>query len=215
MTHLIDFDGINAAAPRNARSLLQTLLPGGKFRIRTRGTQTIISIGADLIQAKAAIGHGNFGAWLATEFGWSERSAQNYMQAAKVFPKSATVAELPPTAVYRLAAPSTPPSVRERVISRLEAGERPSGAEIIDLVAEAPAKKKQREALKRKSERRRIASKQQELRQAEEQAAEARIAARIVDKNDDAVRELIDNLRKILWAHGLVERAIADKRGAQ
>jgi putative DNA primase/helicase len=32
MTHLIDFDGINAAALRNARSLLQSLLPGGKFR---------------------------------------------------------------------------------------------------------------------------------------------------------------------------------------
>ena len=84
---------------------------------------SIISIGAKLRSVKAHLDHGQFGSWLSGEFGWSERTAQNYMRLAEVFgTKSETVAGLPPTLIYTLAAKSTPNEIREKVIADLEVG---------------------------------------------------------------------------------------------
>lgn len=44
--------------------------------------------GQELIAAKAQVGHGNWEKWLAAEFGWSDRAAQNYMQIARRFGNS-------------------------------------------------------------------------------------------------------------------------------
>jgi hypothetical protein len=47
------------------------------------------------------------------------------MRAAETFQtKTEAVADLPPTLVYKLAAPSTPRSIREKVVADLEAGRR-------------------------------------------------------------------------------------------
>jgi phage N-6-adenine-methyltransferase len=89
-----------------------------------RTAQDIIEIGQKLIEVKARLGHGLFGTWLRSEFEWSERTAQNFMNVAEVF-KSATVADLiPPKALYLLAASSTPEAVREEALQRAELGER-------------------------------------------------------------------------------------------
>ena len=51
-------------------------------RIRERVKKTvedIIDVGNDLLAVKEALPHGQFGPWLKAEFGWSERSAQNFM----------------------------------------------------------------------------------------------------------------------------------------
>src|SRR5262249_20671786 len=50
-------------------------------RIRERVKKTvagIIEVGNDLLAAKEALEHGRFGPWLKAEFGWSERTAQNF-----------------------------------------------------------------------------------------------------------------------------------------
>ena len=74
-----------------------------------RQSLSIVKIGIKLISVKTSLDHGHFGSWLRQEFGWSERTAQNYMRAAEVFEtKSETVAYLPASLIYRLAAPSTP-----------------------------------------------------------------------------------------------------------
>lgn len=110
-------------------------------RVRARHQRqiaTIIETGRDLISIKDKLEHGLFLAWLEAEFGMTRMSANRYMQAAEHFgSKCNTVLHLPPTAVYQLAAPSTPEPVREEVIQRLEAGERVPPEEIKALVANA------------------------------------------------------------------------------
>lgn len=110
-------------------------------RIRDLGrglTERIFTIGRDLDLAKALLGHGEFGPWLAAEFGWTERTAQRFLQVFTVLgAKSDTVSVLPPTAVYLLSAKSTSPAVREAIVTRIEAGERPSLAEIRSEVGTA------------------------------------------------------------------------------
>jgi Protein of unknown function (DUF3102) len=96
-------------------------------KIRTQKRQVIagiITIGKDLESLKERLGHGLFGEWLRREFGWHERTAQRFMQAAAVFgTKSDTVSDLSPTTLYLLSAKSTPEAIREKVIAKLEAGE--------------------------------------------------------------------------------------------
>ena len=48
-----------------------------------RHIEEAIKAGKRLIEVKAALPHGEFGKWLAAEFGMSERSARNYMSAAE------------------------------------------------------------------------------------------------------------------------------------
>lgn len=55
-----------------------------RIRERTqRGVLLFIENGRDLICVKKQMPHGYFGPWLKREFGWSERTAQNYMNAAE------------------------------------------------------------------------------------------------------------------------------------
>jgi hypothetical protein len=185
-------------------------------RIRERGTATIIATGAELMEIKARLkaelAHGHFGNWLKAEFGWTERTAQNYMQAAAVFAsKSETVSDLPPAVIYKLASKTTPPAVREAVIGRLAGGDRPTKAEIIDLVAAARQEAKieklppnQRVAVRRKAADKRQsferARRQQDLRLAEEAEAKQRVVALLLHELDrDRLLELTADFQKIVF----------------
>lgn len=93
--------------------------------------RSLLVIGDKLNLAKDLLGHGQFGPWLRAEFGWSERTAQRLMAATDAFGiKNDTVSALGPTAIYALSAPSTPAAVREAIVARVEAGEKPALAEI-------------------------------------------------------------------------------------
>ncbi len=117
-------------------------------RIRERVKKTvedIIEVGNDLLAVKEALPHGQFLPWLKAEFGWSERSAQNFMGVAEQF-KSAKIADLPiqPSAAYLLAAPSVPNEAREKAVEKAEAGEEITFATATEIVAEARKKKRPR-----------------------------------------------------------------------
>lgn len=88
-----------------------------------RAAQNIVEIGERLIAVKHRLGHGKFGAWLTAEFDWSERTADNMMNVSRRF-KSANFADLSiaPSALYLLAAPSTPEPVREAFIDSAKNG---------------------------------------------------------------------------------------------
>jgi hypothetical protein len=90
-------------------------------RVRSRlqrSTEDILAIGADLIRAKALVGHGGFGAWIDAEFSLSRRSAEMFMAAARRFgSRSEGVSHLPAGAVLELSAPSIPDELVERVLS--------------------------------------------------------------------------------------------------
>ena len=118
-------------------------------RIRERLTKTLedlIEVGSDLLAVKEALDHGQFGAWLRSEFGWAERTARNFMSVAERFGKSARVAELTidPTAAYLLAAPSAPDEARQTAVERAEAGERVTTAVAKEILAETRKKRPRR-----------------------------------------------------------------------
>jgi hypothetical protein len=117
-------------------------------RIRDRvkkAVEDIIEVGNDLLAVKEALPHGQFLPWLRSEFGWSERSAQNFMSVAEKF-KSAKIADLSiqPSAAYFLAAPSIPDEARERAVEKAEAGEEITIAAAKEIVAEARKKRRPR-----------------------------------------------------------------------
>ena len=70
-----------------------------------RETTDIIGIGNLLVEAKDHLKHGKWLPWLKKEFSLSDRSARNYMQAAKFAAKSETVSDLgnlSPSALYAI-----------------------------------------------------------------------------------------------------------------
>ena len=179
----------------------------------------LIGIGTDLIKVKSRLGHGRFGAWLDAEFGWSQKTARNYMTAAEAFAtKSEIVADLAPTTLYALAASSTPAAVRDDVVRRCEAGERVANRSVKMMIKEAvrpAAEAKHRMALKeareaqlrpkspqaiRKEERERL--RDDEARQKRE-AAQAQVVAIIVNRLGDEMPHFLDLLGQIgpggLW----------------
>jgi hypothetical protein len=94
-----------------------------------RSAEDIVEIGRQLLRAKELLAHGDFGPWLKHEFEMSERSAQNFMNVARRFgDKSEMVADLKPGILYLLAAPSTPQTVIDRVLS----GKVPAVAQEVD-----------------------------------------------------------------------------------
>jgi len=97
---------------------------------RKTGEQ-IIEMGQELIRVKQALGHGLFGAWLNAEFGWTDRTARNFIAVAEKFGGiSEKISDFAPTALILLASNSTPQEVRDEFVAKVEAGERVTHQEV-------------------------------------------------------------------------------------
>jgi hypothetical protein len=113
--------------------------------IRVLGKRTIanvIEIGHHLVEAKTLCGHGNWLPWLDREFGWSDKQAERFMQMHSMLGKFDKLSNLdvPMSALYLLASPSTPEAVRQEVIERVERGEKVSVAEVSETITKAKTK---------------------------------------------------------------------------
>ena len=101
----------------------------------------VLAIGEKLAAVKKVLDHGQFGGWIKAEPSLTARTAQNFMTAwAALGDKSETDSHLPPTTLYALTAPSTPPAVREQVVERLKAGERVEPATVKAIITEAKSR---------------------------------------------------------------------------
>ena len=91
-----------------------------------RSAQDIWEIGQRLVEVRSHLKHGQFELWLKAEFGWSRRTAYNFISIYETFDKSATVAQINATtsALYSMAAPSTSETVRSELLEREQQGER-------------------------------------------------------------------------------------------
>lgn len=97
-----------------------------------------VDAGRELLAIKGKLKHGQFGKWLNAEFGLTERTAQQYMKCVPLADaKPAIISALKPTAVLKLAAPSTPQAVIDEVEARINKGEVPSIKEIDDSICVA------------------------------------------------------------------------------
>ena len=108
-----DYEDLSPDVRTQVQQTTQQLRP-----LVQRSVDDIITIGQGLLHVKQLLPHGQFGPWLEKEFSWSERQAQNFMQVAERFTgKTANFARLDPSAAYLLAAPSTPDTVIDGVLS--------------------------------------------------------------------------------------------------
>jgi hypothetical protein len=83
---------------------------------------------------------GIWGAWLEGEFGMDPRTALNYIAAADLVDRFEIISNLKPTAIYALAAPSTPETAVDEVIERLESNEKLKGKEVAKIIADRKKK---------------------------------------------------------------------------
>src|SRR5262245_56975472 len=111
--------------------------------IRKLGKQTlenVIEIGRRLTECRnhPDMKHGDWLPWLEREFGWKEHTARNFMRVHELS-KSRNFLDLdiPLSALYMLAAPSTSAEVREEIIARAEAGKSITVAEVKSAIAKA------------------------------------------------------------------------------
>lgn len=115
-----------------------SLLRDSANEIRTawrRTAEDIVTIGQRLLQVKGLLPHGLFGAWLEQEFGWSHDSAINFMRVAVRFGNFRKVSEFAPSALYLLAAPSTPDQAVADAMASAKTGERVTYTDAKELVS--------------------------------------------------------------------------------
>ena len=90
-----------------------------------RSTRDLIDIGQSLIEVKNRLEHGQFYLWLETEFSWTYRTANRFMNVAEKFePEQLLDLNILPSALYELSAPSIPEAAREEALYRAEQGEK-------------------------------------------------------------------------------------------
>ena len=126
----------------DAETRIITQLRAGEIKTLMRATaENIMQVGEKLLEVQIKLGNGQFDAWLQAEFDWSRRTAYNFIGVYKQFRGRANFAQMDvaTSALYLLAAPSTPDSAVDEVLSRAEAGERISHTEAKAIVTEHKA----------------------------------------------------------------------------
>ena len=103
-------------------------------RVR-RSVGDLVAIGRTLTEAKERLPHGQFGRWLAAEFGWSWQTANNLMNVARLGDQIPNDLEFGEAVLYALAAPSTPAEVRAEMVARARAGEPVRRADVASAIA--------------------------------------------------------------------------------
>lgn len=180
-------------------------------RLHRRIRNTYLEIGGKLAAAKAKLGHGQFGAWIAAEFTpyfeLTDRTARNYIAAFETFgAKSEIVSELPQDIVYRLAA--SPEPIRAKVLRQWADGlpaPRVRDALADELAAEKAAKADARKTPEqRKKDRAKAARAAREndkhreewaARDAERKAANSKAAVMLVEALGDKLPAIIAILK--------------------
>ena len=86
--------------------------------------QDIVEVGQKLAEVKQQLKHGQFRNWLKSEFNWSVSSATKFMQVSEQFKNvNFTHFNFSTSALYILAAPSTPESARQHALDVASQGE--------------------------------------------------------------------------------------------
>jgi hypothetical protein len=121
--------------------------------IRRLGKQCIVEIGRRLSECRRIIKERgeSWSDWLEREFEWSDQQARRFIHVYKQLSglNKLLSEDFPVSALYLLAAPSTPAEARSEIAERAQAGERISGAKVKQAIETAkgrqqPAKRKPR-----------------------------------------------------------------------
>jgi hypothetical protein len=102
----------------------------------------IVEIGRNLVEVREHFteGDGRYTAFVTRRLGWSMMSAQRFVQVHKLFLAQQIVASdltIAASSLYRIAAPSTPPDVRDQVLVKAASPGGVSRSEVEQMIAEA------------------------------------------------------------------------------
>ena len=135
---IYDFDYTELDAER--RIIVQQKASEIKSLLRQRAANAI-EIGQKLIEAKEALGYGNYRRWLEAEFTWGKTLANDFENVAKQFADVRNVDNFDSSALRLLASPSVPDEAREEAKALAEAGDHVSHADAQAIAAKhKPAK---------------------------------------------------------------------------
>lgn len=145
--------------------------------LERRTGEGIIEMGQRLIAVKARLGHGQFGAWIDAEFGWSEPTAQRFMRVSEVF-QNRQIDGFQTSALYALASGNIPEHIRERFIDVAEAGRPVRHKDVQEAIA----------AHREEEQRRNTVTVDADTGEVVEDDDEPIVEGEYVDANDPAVR---------------------------
>lgn len=113
-----------------------------KQRLR-RAAQDIWEIGKMLILVQSQLERGQFDDWIKTEFDWSRRTAYKFISVYKRFDRQINFAEvnIATSALYLLAAESTPENIRQDFIDKAQQGVKITHQEVKQQLAALNEKK--------------------------------------------------------------------------
>jgi hypothetical protein len=113
-----------AALDCETQILIQQRTSEIKERLRNV-TQAIWEIGQKLVDVRNCLNYGQFNSWLKTEFQWSRSTAYNYINVFETFGSCSNFGQLDiaASALYLLAAPSTPEEARKEALESARIGE--------------------------------------------------------------------------------------------
>ncbi|MEM6837497.1 MAG: DUF3102 domain-containing protein [Cyanobacteria bacterium P01_C01_bin.120] len=141
LSTFFDYDSLDQAH----RCAVQAHTDEIRKRLR-RSAQDVWEIGQRLADVRSRLKYGQFLAWLKAEFGWSQRTAYNFINVYETFgDRFANLAkvDIATSVLYQLAAPSVPEELRTRVLEAAESGEKITYKSIKSAIlrSKAPAKK--------------------------------------------------------------------------
>lgn len=107
-----------------------------------RTAQDIWEIGQKLADVRSRLKHGQFESWLEAEFGWSRRTAYNFISVYETFQEHAKFAQISidPSALYLLASRSTPQAIRDKFIQKAKSGNKVTHKDIREAVSQQKLK---------------------------------------------------------------------------
>jgi hypothetical protein len=98
-------------------------------RVRGSMRDSVVTVGRELLAIKKRIKHGQFSAWVRLECAIALRTAERAIQAAELVEKNDKLSYLPADGLLALSSGPAKP-VAEQIIKRIDAGEKPTAAEI-------------------------------------------------------------------------------------
>ncbi len=128
-----DYSLIDATQRNQVQTAAVAIVRSGR-----KAQDGMIEMGQRLLEVKALLPHGQFSDWCETEFSMSQRTVQRMMAVAEAFSdaeKRRSVSLFSDSALYLLAAPSTPEAAREEVIAEAQAsGSSPTKARVQEII---------------------------------------------------------------------------------
>ena len=173
-------------------------------RYRGRKEAFLFDTGRDLLAVKERVEHGLFTAWVEAGMGITVRTAQHMMNVAAAFGcESEKFSLLPDSALYKLAAPSTPQAAIAQIKQQIESGQRLKLDQIEKIIAtERDSVRAQAAAVKEAARRAKLT---EEERKAEDTQAKRRLTI--------AQKKAAENEKEEAWHAS--QRAKYQKRGTE